>query len=236
MATESSRLSIRLQAIADLIPPRLAVADVGTDHGLLPIALMRRGTVKRVIAIDRRPTPLALATANIAAAGLSERIDLRLGDGIRALKPGEAAVAILAGLGCRTICRLIAAADTDGLGLCWLVLQPERDPWLLRAFLAGQGWRIEDEALVTDGGRLYTAIRAIRDQDGGWWEQWDVADRLLGRPNVARGDAALAAQIAHHRTWIAAEVVALQGHGGNEALLTERLAWLAALESMAAAG
>lgn len=234
MATEPGRLSPRLEAIAGLIPAGQMVADVGTDHGLLPIALTRRGSVKGAIAIDRRAAPLALATANVAAAGLSERIQLRLGDGMAALKPGEAAVAIMAGLGWRTICRLIALADADGLGLRWLVLQPERDPWLLRAFLAEQGWRIEDEALVQDGGRLYTAIRATRDDDEGWWRRWSVADRLLGRPNLARGGPALAAQIAHHRTWIAAEVAALQRHDGAAAVLAERLTWLRALEELTA--
>ena len=230
--SEPGRLSARLQAIARLIPPGQVVADVGTDHGLLPVALLRQGLAAGVIAIDRRPAPLAVAAANVAAAGGSDRIQLRLGDGLSALRPGEVSVVVLAGLGCRTICRLIGAAAGQELGLRWLVAQPERDPWLLRAFLARNGWRIEDEALVADGGRLYTALRAIRDDDDSWWQGWDAAERLLGRPNLRRGGPALTALVAHHRTWIAAEVTALRQHGGDEATLAERQSWLAALSAL----
>lgn len=232
MSAESPihRLPQRLRAIADLIGPCPAMADIGTDHGHLPIALVAAGRVDRAIAVDRRPAPLALARQNIAAAGLAGRIETRLGDGLDPLGPREVQVAVLAGLGGRTIRRVVGRADVHGLALRRLILQPERDPWLLRAWLADNGWRINDEALVSEGGRFYTAISVCRDTDGGWWQQWDPADRLLGQPNRRRGGAVLAALIKHHRAWVGAEVAAMQRHGGDRALLAERLSWLRALE------
>ncbi len=233
MGAESAppRLSPRLRAIAALIPRDAAMADIGTDHGLLPIALLSEGAVRRAIAVDLRAAPLAVAAANRDRVPAAASLELRLGDGLGALAPGEAQVAIMAGLGRRTIERLIGTVDTDTLGIQRLVLQPERDPWRLRAWLAGAGWRIEDEIGVQDGSRLYTVMRVVRDPQGQWWDRWSLADRLLGQAIRRRGGPVLAALVAHHRSWLTAEVKALSAHAGDGPRLAERKAWLAALDA-----
>jgi tRNA (adenine22-N1)-methyltransferase len=70
-------LSLRLALISALVPPGARVCDIGTDHGYLPIELIKRGDIKSVIATDIREKPLASAEKNIKAAGVSG-ITLRL--------------------------------------------------------------------------------------------------------------------------------------------------------------
>ncbi len=224
------RLSARLRAIAGLVPAGEPVADIGTDHGRLPIALVANGRSPRAIGVDKRSSPLSLAAANRALVPEAAGVELRLGDGLSVLRAGEVSVVVMAGLGRRTMEQLLGAADLNGLGVRWLVLQPERDPWRLRAWLAGAGWRIEDEALVLDGGRMYTAMRATCDPDSDWWSTWSTADRLLGRPNRRRGGPVLDALIAHHHGWLGTEIQALRVHSSDRALLAERERWLSALD------
>ena len=84
------QISRRLQAIAEMVTPGSRIADVGTDHGYVPIYLMQSKRIVSAIASDVRPGPLARAKQNIEEAGLSDYIEVRLSDGLAALKKGEA--------------------------------------------------------------------------------------------------------------------------------------------------
>ena len=91
MATENVlHLDARLRAAARLVRPGHKAADIGCDHGKLSAALVCGGRCPFVIAADLRPGPLSVARANIQAAGCADRVELRLGDGLEVLRPGEA--------------------------------------------------------------------------------------------------------------------------------------------------
>lgn len=92
-------LSKRMQAVADLVPEAACLADIGTDHGYLPISLVQKGRVSRAIAMDVNAGPLDRASGHIEECGLGERIATRLSDGLTELGPGEADVVLIAGMG-----------------------------------------------------------------------------------------------------------------------------------------
>ena len=69
--------------------------DIGTDHGYVPIYLVREGLAEHAVAMDVRKGPLERAKAHVAEAGLENRIDVRLSDGLTGLKPGEADCCLL---------------------------------------------------------------------------------------------------------------------------------------------
>ena len=84
-------LSPRLWALADWVEPGCrCLADIGTDHGYIPAALLLEGRVQRAVASDIAPAPLDRARATAERWGLTERMDLRLGNGLEVLAPGEA--------------------------------------------------------------------------------------------------------------------------------------------------
>ena len=86
------KLSNRLQAVARQIPAGLRVADVGTDHGYLPVYLVVNDIAPKVIASDRGKRPLDSARQLISLLSLENQIDVRLGDGLSVLQPDEAEV------------------------------------------------------------------------------------------------------------------------------------------------
>ena len=90
-------LGIRLQAVADLVRKGKCIADIGCDHGFVSIALIQSGAAEFVIACDVKEGPLKAAKEHVAAAGLKDRIDCRLADGLAGLKENEADGIIIAG-------------------------------------------------------------------------------------------------------------------------------------------
>ncbi len=151
----------RILALAEFIPEGSVAADIGTDHARLPAVLVQNGTCPRVIATDCRPGPLENARRNLSEKGLLGRVDLRLGDGLGVLKPGEASVLVLAGMGGGTIRRILASSPEVTASAQMLVLQPMGGAGELRAWLSKNGWRIKEEKLVEEGGRIYAIIAAV---------------------------------------------------------------------------
>ena len=118
-------LKPRLAAVAALVPEDGVVADIGTDHAYLPIYLVQEGLAQRVIAIENRLSALAGARHSLNLFNQAQKIELRLGDGLEALRRTDRVdTVVVAGLGGRTICRLLARSRE-----CWnwfqgMVLQP----------------------------------------------------------------------------------------------------------------
>jgi tRNA (adenine22-N1)-methyltransferase len=153
-------LSKRLAAVAGHVPQGAVVADIGTDHAYLAIHLIGEGRASRVVAGDVNRGPYEAAQANVRSRGLEQSIDLRIGDGLKVLKPGEVDVVVLAGLGGCTICNILDDGRPVLERLKRLVIQPMRDIALVRRWLLENGWRIADEEMVCEDGHYYVVIVA----------------------------------------------------------------------------
>jgi tRNA (adenine22-N1)-methyltransferase len=156
---ETIALQPRLRALADLTPRCETAADIGTDHGYLPAALLLEGKVQRAIAADIGQAPLDRARATAVKYGLEERMDLRLGDGLHVLAPGEADAIVIAGMGGDTIVSILSAAPWARRGPT-LLLQPMSHAEVLRDALPGLGLLVTGERLVEDKGVLYPILTA----------------------------------------------------------------------------
>ena len=102
------QLSKRLAAVARLVSAGSRLADVGTDHGYVPISLVCEGKIPSAIAMDVNRGPLNRARAHIKAQGLEKYIDTRLSDGLAALAPGEADSVLIAGMGGMLMMRILS--------------------------------------------------------------------------------------------------------------------------------
>ena len=162
----SVRLSKRLSAILSMVPRCRSAADIGCDHGLLSIALLKEGRAESVIASDLRPGPLARAEENIRAAGLSEKISLRLSDGLSSLSPGEADVIIIAGMGGLLILRILEEGKEVLKNAKTLVLSPHTDIEEVRRRLPALGFKIREEKIIKDAGKYYFTLRAEQLEKG----------------------------------------------------------------------
>jgi tRNA (adenine22-N1)-methyltransferase len=150
-------LSPRLRLLADWVPQGAKLADIGTDHGYLPVWLVLRGRVSSAIASDLRKGPLERArqTGRIyGAAG----IDYRLGNGLAGVRPWEADTIVIAGMGGENIASILSSASWTADGRHTLLLQPQTHGEDLRRFLMDHGYAIRQEALVYDRGTIYPCM------------------------------------------------------------------------------
>lgn len=150
----------RLLCAAQLVRQGSRMADIGTDHAYLPIYLVESGRCPSAIASDIRVGPADSARRNIAAAGLADRIEVRLGDGLCGIAPDEVDDIVIAGMGGETIAAILQAAPWVKDSRYRLILQPMTRPEDLRRYLLISGFEIETEQVVQDGRHLYTVMAA----------------------------------------------------------------------------
>lgn len=153
-------LDDRLEAVAGFVPPGCKVADIGTDHGYLAMALYQRDKTRTVIAADKNVGPCQAARHTLAEAGLADIIQVRQGDGLKALAAGEADTVCIAGMGGKLISEILSAEPNVLSQLRYLVLQPQNAYSLLRKWLYEHDWHIADEALAKVDGRVYQIVKA----------------------------------------------------------------------------
>jgi tRNA (adenine22-N1)-methyltransferase len=176
MAIRELRLQPRLQCIADCVPDGARLADVGTDHGYLPVWLLCEDRIQYAIASDINALPLDHAKRTAAEYGVSERMEFRLCAGLDGYAAGETDTIVIAGMGGETILAILEAAPWLQNGSALLLLQPMTKAELLRGRLSGIGYRIDSERLVLDKGTIYTVLAVYAGQS----EPLDAARRWCG--------------------------------------------------------
>ena len=165
-------LSKRLQAVADLlcdsnlIEDECVLADVGTDHGYLPIYLVQHGKCKKAYAMDVNIGPFARAKAHIADYLLQDRIETRLSDGVSGLQVGECDAVIVAGMGGALTVKIMTEGEDVFRSLKTFVLQPQSELPKVRRFLLENGYRIVAEDMVLEDGKFYPMMRVTVGEDG----------------------------------------------------------------------
>lgn len=156
------QLSRRLATLAQHVPRNSVVADIGTDHAYLPVYLVRAGICPRAVASDLNSGPIESARQTVCSYGLEEKIDIRQGDGLEILKPGEVDVVILAGMGGKLIARILEKGPEVLKSVSRLVLQPNNNAGVLRSWLVENNWGIVDEQLIQENRKLYPLIVSVR--------------------------------------------------------------------------
>ena len=154
-------LSKRLKAVAELVTPGMRLADVGTDHGYIPIYLTEAGVIPSAIAMDINKGPLERAKEHIREHGLEGKIQTRLSDGLKNLQMNEADCMIAAGMGGGLVIRILSEERDTAGSLKELVLQPQSEIDSVRKYLTEEGYRIVAEDMVYEDGKYYPMMKAV---------------------------------------------------------------------------
>mgnify|MGYP001236273320 FL=1 len=153
------KISNRLTTAAALVTQGYTLADVGTDHGYIPIYLLQQKKILAAIAMDINEGPLERAKEHIALYGLQAYIQTRLSDGVAALKPGEVEAVLIAGMGGGLVMHILK----DGEKVCQsakeLILQPQSEIEHVREFLREKGYTILAEDMVYEDGKFYPMMK-----------------------------------------------------------------------------
>ncbi len=232
------RLSKRIYALADTVNYGDSVADIGTDHGYVPMLLMRRGVSPHVIMADISEGSLSKARETFAACGLEDKVsdhDFRTGDGLQVLEPGEVDEVIIAGLGGHTIRSILEFDEAKSKSFRRLILQPRKHSGTLRHYLYTHGWDIESEQLAEEGKfacEIITAVPSSAEKreapypaDDIRWKYPDSiihADRELARKRIGWKAGSIQEQISNLRS-------AAENNSEREALLHSDAEYLQSL-------
>lgn len=205
------QLSKRLQAVADMVGEADCLADVGTDHGYVPIYLAEKGKIQRAIAMDINPGPLMRAQEHIRAHALTERIETRLSDGVKELIKGEADAVVVAGMGGALTIRILTEGRQVLEGVNTIVLQPQSEIASVRKYLYENGYFIESENMVLDEGKYYPMMRARR----GWKQGWEKTEYAYGKYLIENRSPVLASFLDKEETACQQVLEALNGREGD---------------------
>ncbi len=206
------RLSKRLKQVADFVPEGSRIADIGTDHGYIPIYLCQKGLAASALAMDVRKGPLCRAQEHIKEYGDSFPgccPQVRLSDGLKELKEGEADTVIIAGMGGELEIKILEEGRHLWNSIKTWVLSPQSDLDKVRRFLAENGFCIEAEAMVKDEGKFYTVMRAVRGQ----MEYESQSEYLYGKKLLEAGDKVLEEYLTCERRRVEKILSSLKGEG-----------------------
>ena len=158
-----------MKAVASMVTPDYVLADVGTDHGYVPISLVQRKKIPKAIAMDINKGPLQRAREHIAEFQLEEFIETRLSDGVKKLKVGEVDSILIAGMGGELVIHILS----DGMEVCRsvkeLILQPQSELDKVRRFLRENKYKIVDEDMVIEDGKYYPMMKVVPVEEDGFW-------------------------------------------------------------------
>ena len=167
-----------MKAVAAMVTSGGVLADVGTDHGYIPIALIQRQKIKSAIAMDINKGPLARAQDNIASARLGDYIQTRLSDGVAALGEGEADSILLAGMGGELVIHILSEGEKVCKAASELILQPQSDIRKVREYLRLHHYKIVDEDMICEDGKYYPMMRVINVELDNAWMKMDEQTRV----------------------------------------------------------
>ena len=196
-------LDPRLSLAFDLYEDCDLAADIGTDHAHLPIALLRAGKCRRMVLTDLSPDALENARENVGRAGLTDRVTLRLGDGLEPLRETCGTVSLL-GMGGRTI-QEILLRGRDRLRAAPLILSAHTDLPLVRRAVMEIGYRLVSETPCLDAGRYYLLMKVLPGE-----EELTPREIRLGKPLFRSASPVLPAYLKHRAEVLSAKLAGLR--------------------------
>ena len=155
------QISRRLQSVAAFVQEGKRLADVGCDHGYIPIYLLQKKKIEKAIAMDINQGPLMRAKEHIQEWGLENYIDTRLSDGVKALKPNEVQSVVIAGMGGPLMEKILTEGNEVLQTVTELILQPQSEIGHFRRFLIENGYEITHEEMILEDGKYYPIMRAV---------------------------------------------------------------------------
>lgn len=181
----SCQLDERLLSAAGFVRAGAVLADIGTDHGYLPVFLLSRGDISRAVLCDINAGPLASARANVEAAGLSDLAELVLTDGARGIAGRGVTDYAVCGMGGELIADILSASPHMAEAGVRLILQPMTKQEHLRRYLACGGFVTVGERYTSAEGKFYLTIAA---EYSGEKKELSLLESYLGACPIVTGD------------------------------------------------
>lgn len=159
-----------MKAVASMVTAGNVLADVGTDHGYVPIALVQRKKIPRAIAMDINKGPLQRACEHIAEFRLEDYIETRLSDGVAKLEVGEVDTILVAGMGGELVIHILSEGKEVCRSAKELVLQPQSELEKVRKYLRENKYKLVDEDMIIEDGKYYPMMKVVPVEKDVFWD------------------------------------------------------------------
>lgn len=159
-------LSVRMQALVNMVSKDSVVCDVGCDHGFVSIYLVQQKIAPKVLAMDIRSGPLERAKEHIAQYHLETYIETRLSDGLENLREGEVDCMVCAGMGGPLMQKILSQGRKKARCMQELILQPQSEISEFRRFLRQEGYQTIQENMIYEEGKYYPIIKVTPVGEG----------------------------------------------------------------------
>ena len=210
-------LSARMQALTDMVSKHSVVCDVGCDHGFVSIYLVQQGIAPKVYAMDVGKGPLERAKEHIKEYELEAYIETRLSDGLNALQVGEADCMICAGMGGKLMMRILKEGSEKARAMKELILQPQSEIALFRAFLRKEGYKVVRENMIYEDGKFYPMMKVVPENKNEElvpeYVLWDKFGELL----LKEKHPVLCQYLAQSKEYLAELLLHVNAQGGERA-------------------
>ncbi|MCA0982724.1 tRNA (adenine(22)-N(1))-methyltransferase TrmK [Halobacillus yeomjeoni] len=181
-----NQLSNRLALVASFLPEKSNFADIGSDHAYLPCYVCLRDEKAKAIAGEVNEGPYQSALNEVNAHNLSDRIDVRLGNGLQVLEENEVNQIVIAGMGGPLI-RDILDEGKDKLGAVdRIIVQPNIDARSLRIWFKEQGYALKEEEILEENGHIYEVLVAEKGDPLSGYETEQIEKELWLGPHLLK--------------------------------------------------
>lgn len=178
----SEKLSYRLETVAKYIPDGSSLADIGSDHAYLPCHVVRSGKVPYAVAGEVAEGPFQSAKKQVQQEELTEKVQVRKGDGLQVIKPGEVECITIAGMGGALIASILENGKEKLTNVKRLVLQPNLSAISIRKWLLESGWGLVGEEILEEDGKIYEVLIAEKGEPKKPYAMTDLSAGLLLGP------------------------------------------------------
>lgn len=152
------KLSKRLEEVVREIPVGSTVADIGSDHAYLPCYTIIHNIATKAVAGEVVDGPFRSAQATVAESGLQDKVDVRKGNGLAVIAPGEVDVITIAGMGGALIRDILENGKEKLNGVTRLILQPNIAAHHIREWFIENGWELINEKIIKEDGKIYEIL------------------------------------------------------------------------------
>ncbi|WP_058307425.1 tRNA (adenine(22)-N(1))-methyltransferase [Gracilibacillus massiliensis] len=153
-------LSNRLKQLANYLKEPINFADIGSDHAYLPCYVCQQHPTAKAIAGEINQGPFERARQTVLEYQLMDQVDVRKGNGLSVIEPGEVQQVTIAGMGGKLIRTILEEGEAKLTGVHRLILQPNIDAQIVRRWLVKKQYKITAEEIIDEDGYIYEIIAA----------------------------------------------------------------------------